>query len=149
MTNYWIIIARRKDQKLEDASDYIMDNNIWDFVSSNNDESRTPSNARKLHNGEKVLFYLSAKDREGKKLSEYPYPIFFARATLGSDFIDYDNDSGYEKFVRLNDIKIFPKPIEVNNPKKRYGIGATGPIMIAQIDKERYESACKKANVDP
>jgi hypothetical protein len=149
MTNYWIIIARRYKQTLEMASGYIAKEKIWDFVSSNDDESRTPSNALKLQENDKVLFYLSEKDRDGNRLSGYPYPIFFACATLGSGFIDYDNDSGNKKFIKLNDIKLFLKPIEVKNPKKKYGIGATGPIMLALIDKERYESACKEAKVDP
>lgn len=149
MTNYWIIIARRKNQKLKDASDYIVDENIWDFVSSNNDESRTPSNALKLQEDDKVLFYLSEKDRDGKSLSGYGYPIFFARATLASEFIPSD-ESVNKKYVKLKDVNLFNIPIEVIKPKENWEIGARGPTMLVEIkDYHKYESICKKAGLNP
>lgn len=153
LVRYWIIIARRPGQTLEIARRFIKDNEIWDFVSSRNNKSITPRHAEDLRAGHKVLFYLSKKDQNGYWLGrnshgviQYPYPIFFARATLRTIF---NHDSEYENFVRLNDVILFPKPIEVIDPKKKYAIGATGPIMLVPIDKDRYESACKVAKVEP
>jgi len=100
MINYWIIIARRYNQTLEDARRYIEKNEIWDFVSSNSDQNRTPSYALELKEGNKVLFYLSKEDRDGKSLSPYPYPIFFAKATLKSEFID-NKDKRHSHIIQL------------------------------------------------
>ncbi len=151
MTKYWIIIAKRYRQTLEIARGYIEEEKIWDFVSSNNDESRTPSNALKLQEDDKVLFYLAEKDRDGYSLGRnshgiilYPYPIFFARATLASGF---DKD---KKLISLKDVKPFKHPIKVDKPKDDYEIGARGPTMLVEIkDYHKYEKVCIKAGVDP
>lgn len=132
MRKYWIIIARRNGQPLELACNQI-DTEIWDFVGSNSDESRTPSNALKLQKDDKVLFYISKEDRDGNPLSGYQYPIFFACATLASGFI---KDG---KFVSLKDVKHFKPPIPVIKPKDNYEIGARGPTMLVEIKDYQYE----------
>lgn len=159
MINYWIIISKRYNFDLNNNIKYIKDNELWDFVGSNSDQSRTPSHALELKEDDKVLFYLARKDREGNPLSSYPYPIFFAKATLKSKFIDISDKDKREKdkdgneinkFVRLKDIIIFKNRHQVIKPMDRYKIGAAGPTMLVRIEnKELYDDVCRKSGVVP
>lgn len=113
----YILIARKPDFDLEIASDYIMQNKVWDFLSST-----TPSYARWLKPGDKVLFYMPEKYKNGKIINpDYTYPIFFASAVLDSEYLEEYRE--FEKVVKLKDVSLIEPPIEVIHPKSNYQIG--------------------------
>ena len=112
----YILIAKKPGFDLETASDYIIQNKVWDFLSST-----TPSYARWLKPGDKVLFYMPEKDQNGKIINTYTYPIFFASAVLDSEYLEEYRE--FEKVVRLKAVNLIEPPIRVDNPKSNYQIG--------------------------
>ena len=131
MHNHWIFIAKEPDFDLEKASKKILEEKMWDFVSST-----TPSYARQLEKGHEVLFYLSEKDQNGKRLSQYHYPVFFACAILDSELDDIENS------VKLKNMMLIEPPVKVIKPRDNFGIGR-GPAIIVPIEKVQFDNVCK------
>lgn len=103
----FIFIVKKPGFDLETATEYVLKNKVWDFLSST-----TPSYALRLRPGHRIRFYIPKKDQEGNMIS--PYSSFFATAVLASKYMKEWN--GYENVVKLKDISPINPPEPVNNP---------------------------------